>query len=84
MIYLLKLSVRIGGSMTTDKAKKFSNMLQDRGFAPSTIIGYFDVIDKDSELDSAISFMEQNPSASKGDINYKIMQNYLLTRGVEI
>lgn len=67
-----------------ETAKKFVEMLFEKGFPPKMISSYFEVIRNNQEIYNVINYIENNPESSKDDINNYIMLSYLESRDIII
>ena len=71
--------------MMTDKAKKFVEIMIDRGHDPNTIRNsYLENLSTEDDFDKILYFLETNKEASKADINYEIHKIHLAKRGIDI
>ena len=71
--------------MMTDKAKKFVEIMIDRGHDLNTIRNsYLENLSTEDDFDKILHFLETNKEASKADINYEIHKIHLAKRGIDI
>lgn len=68
-----------------DKAKRFVEIMTDRGHNPNTIRNsYLENLSTEEDFDKILLFLENNKEASKADVNYEIHKIHLERRGVNI